>query len=66
MAVKDEMYKMIVQEIEDSIQLEKFNMSLDQDKVKAVAKMLTGLSVDRSDANMLINQYIAQIKNICK
>ncbi len=66
MAVKDEMYKMIVQEIDDSIQLEKFNMSLDQDKVKAVAKMLTGLSVDRSDANMLINQYIAQIKNICK
>lgn len=66
MAIKDEMYKMIVQEIDDSIQLEKFNMSLDQDKVKAVAKMLTGLSVDRSDANMLIHQYIAQIKNICK
>ena len=66
MAVKDEMYKMIVQEIDDSIQLEKFNMSLDQEKVKAVAKMLTGLSVDRRDANILINQYIAQIKNICK
>ena len=34
-------------------------------KAKEVAKMLTDLSVDPSDAETLTNQYIARIKNIC-
>ena len=45
MAIKDEMYKMIVQEIDESVKMEKFNLSLDQKKVKDVAKMLTELSM---------------------
>jgi hypothetical protein len=65
MAIKDEMYKMIVQEIDESVKLEKFNLSLDQKKVKEVAKMLTELSVSPQTSSTLVNQYMAQIKNIC-
>lgn len=65
MAIKDEMYKMIVQEIDESVKLEKFNLSLDQKKVKEVAKMLTELSMSPQTSSALVNQYMAQIKNIC-
>ena len=65
MAIKDEMYKMIVQEIDESVKMGKFNLSLDQKKVKDVAKMLTELSMSPQTSSALVNQYMAQIKNIC-
>lgn len=66
MAIQDEMYKKIVQEIDKQISEERFNYRVKPDKAKAVAKMLTELSVDPRDAENLVNQYMAQIKNICK
>ena len=66
MAIKDEMYKMIVQEIDESIRQERFNPRVDQAKTKTVAKMLTELSMDAREADSLVNQYMANIKNICK
>ena len=39
---------------------------LDTEKVKQVAKMLTGLSTDKAEAEQLVKQYIVNIKNICK
>ena len=65
MAIKDEMYKMIVQEIDESVKMDKFNLSLDQKKVKDVAKMLTELSMSPQTSSALVNQYMAQIENIC-
>lgn len=66
MAIKDEMYKMIVQEIDESIRQERFNPHVDQAKTKEVARMLTELSMDPREADSLVNQYMANIKNICK
>lgn len=66
MAIQDEMYKKIEQEIDALIEADKFNLVGNEKKAKLVAKMLTELSVDPSDADNLVNQYIAQIKNICK
>ncbi len=66
MAIQDEMYKKIVQEIDSLIQNEKFNLVGKENVTKQVAKMLTELSVGPQDADSLVNQYIAQIKNLCK
>ena len=66
MAIQDEMYKKIEQEINSLIEADKFNLVGKEDNAKLVAKMLTELSVDPRDADNLVNQYIAQIKNICK
>lgn len=66
MAIQDEMYKMIEQEIDYLIEANRFNLVGKEKKAKMVAKMLTELSVDPQDADNLVNQYIAQIKNICK
>lgn len=66
MAIQDEMYKRIEQEINTLIKADKFNLVGKEDKAKNVAKMLTELSVDPQDAKNLVNQYIAQIKNICR
>ena len=66
MAIQDEMYKRIEQEIDSLIKADKFNLVGKEEKVKLVAKMLTELSVDPQDAENLVNQYIAQIKNLCK
>ena len=66
MAIQDEMYKKIVQEIDTLIQDNKFNLVGKESKTKQVAKMLTELSVGPQDADSLVNQYIAQIKNLCK
>jgi len=66
MAIQDEMYKKIVQEIDKQIEEERFNLRVKPQKAKEVAKMLTELSVDSRDAENLVNQYMAQIKNICK
>ena len=66
MAIQDEMYKRIEQEINTLIKADKFDLVGKEDKAKNVAKMLTELSVDPQDAKNLVNQYIAQIKNICR
>ena len=66
MAIKDEMYKKIEQEIDYLLETDKFNLVGKETKVKKVAKMLTELSVSPQEADNLVNQYIAQIKNICK
>ena len=66
MAIQDEMYKMIEQEIDLVVKEGREKVLVNIDKVKLVAKMLTELSVDKSVADSLVNQYMANIKNICK
>ena len=66
MAIQDEMYKMIVQEINETISLGREKRIVDVEKAKLVAKMLSELSMDLRDADTLVNQYIAGIKNICR
>lgn len=65
MAIQDEMYKMIEQEINLVVKEEREKVLVNIDKAKKVAKMLTELSVDKSEADSLVNQYMANIKNIC-
>ena len=65
MAIQDEMYKMIEQEIDLVVKEEREKVLIDIGKAKKVAKMLTELSVDKSEADSLVNQYMANIKNIC-
>jgi ribosomal protein L1 len=65
MAIQDEMYKLIEQEINQTVEAGKEIRTVNFDKAKEVARMLTSLSTDTSDADTLINQYIANIKNIC-
>ena len=62
MAIQDEMYKMIAQEIDLVVE----KVIVDDKKEKKVAKMLTELSVDKSEPDSLVNQYMANINNICK
>ena len=66
MAIQDEMYEKIEQEINLLIDADKFNLVGKEEQTKRVAKMLTELSVGPQDADSLVNQYIAQIKNLCK
>ena len=65
MAIQDEMYKMIQQEIDLAVKEEREKVLVDIEKAKQVAKMLTQLSVEKSEAESLVNQYMANIKNIC-
>ena len=65
MAIQDEMYKMIEKEINQMVSDNKVQ-KLDTEKVKQVAKMLTGLSTDKAEAEQLVKQYSVNIKNICK
>lgn len=65
MAIQDEMYKLIEKEINETIELGKEIRTVNIENAKEVAKMLTSLSTDVSDADTLTNQYIANIKNIC-
>ena len=66
MAIQDEIYNQIEQEINSLIVADKFNLVGKEKEAKKVAEMLAGLSVDPRDADNLVNQYIAQIKIICK
>ena len=66
MAIQDEMYRMIVQEIDETIFLGREKRIVDVEKTKLVAKMLSELSMDVRDADTLVNQYVAGIKNICR
>ena len=65
MAIQEEMFKDIVAEIDATVAADKQKIYVNVSKAKEVAKMLTDLSVDPSDADTLTNQYIARIKNIC-
>lgn len=65
MAIQDEMYRLIEQEINQTVEANKQVRIIDYSKAKQVARMLTSLSTDTSDADSLTNQYIANIKNIC-
>ncbi len=60
------MYKMIEQEIDLVVKEGREKVLVDVKKAKLVAKMLTELSVDKTEADSLVNQYIASINNICK
>lgn len=66
MAIQDEMYKMIEKEIDLVVSEGREKVLVDIDKAKKVAKMLTELSVDKSEPDSLVNPYMANIKNICK
>lgn len=66
MAIKDKMYKGIVEEIESTIKEDRGKVIVKIEEAKEVAELLADLSTDRSDASSLTNQYIARIKNICK
>ena len=66
MAIQDEIYKQIEQEINSLIVADKFNLVGKEKEAKKVAEMLAGLSVAPRDADNLVKQYIAQIKIICK
>lgn len=65
MAIQDEMYKRIQEEIDLVVEEGREKVIVDVDKAKCVAKMLTQLSVDKAEAESLVNQYMANIKNIC-
>jgi len=66
MSIQDEMYKAIEKEIDATVASGKEKIIVNNDKAKLVAKMLTELSVQQADPETLTNQYIANIKNICK
>lgn len=66
MSIQEEMYKAIETEIDKTVAAGKEKVIVNNDKAKRVARMLTELSVDKADADSLVNQYIANIKNICK
>ena len=65
MAIQEEMYKLIEKEIEDTLNIGKEVRTVDIDKAKKVAKMLSSLSTDSNEPDNLISQYIVNIKNIC-
>ncbi len=65
MAIQDEMYKLIEKEITETLNNNKEVRVVDIDKAKEVARMLTILSKDSNEPENLVNQYIANIKNIC-
>lgn len=65
MAIQDEMYKAIEKEINQTVESGTEKVSVNFEKAKEVAKMLTDLSTSVGDADALTNQYIANIKNIC-
>jgi hypothetical protein len=66
MAIQDEMYKMIVDEIDKTLSDGKEKVLVDFSKAKKVAKSLTELCVDtKHEPDSLADDYIVNIKNIC-
>ena len=65
MAIQDEMYKAIEKEINQTINSGMEKVTVNFEKAKEVAKMLTNLSTDAGEADALTSQYIANINNIC-
>lgn len=66
MSIQEEMYKAIETEIDKTVAAGKEKVIVNNDKAKRVARMLTELSLSSADADSLVNQYISNIKNICK
>lgn len=66
MAIQDQMLKMIVDEIDKTISSGQEKVIVNEARTKDVAKVLTSLSTEKAEAATLVNQYIAQIKLICK
>ena len=66
MAIQYEMYKMIEKEVNQTVADNRQKIIVDYNKAKMVAKMLVELSTEREDADSLVNQYMASIKNICR
>ena len=66
MSIQEEMFKAIEAEIDKTVEAGKEKVIVNNDKAKKVARMLTELSVNKSDADSLVNDYISRIKNICK
>ena len=66
MSIQTEMFKAIETEIDKTVAAGKEKVIVDNDKAKKVARMLTELSGSKSDPDTLVNQYISNIKNICK
>jgi hypothetical protein len=66
MAIQDEMYKMIAQEIDTTIDTGKEKIIVDVNKAKEVAKELAALSVNANhESKSLADDLIVNIKNIC-
>ena len=59
MAIQDEMYKAIEKEIDQTVESGTEKVSVNFEKAKEVAKMLTDLSTSVGDADALTNQYIS-------
>ncbi len=66
MSIQEEMYKAIESEIDKTVAAGKEKVIVNNEKAKKVARMLTALSVNDADAELLVNQYISNIKSICK
>ena len=66
MAIQDEMYKKIEQEIDLVIKEGTERVYVDIDKAKLVAKMLSSLSVDRDAADPGITNFLANINTYMK
>lgn len=64
MAIQDEMYKAIEKEINQTINSGMEKVTVNFEKAKEVAKMLTNLSTDAGEADALTSQYIANIPQI--
>ena len=58
MSIQEEMYKAIETEIDKTVEAGKVKVIVNNDK--------TELSASKADAYSLVNQYNANIKNICK
>jgi hypothetical protein len=65
MAIQDEMYRLIEQEINQTVEADKQVRIVNYEEAKQVARVLTSLSIDHSEADSLTNEYIVNIKNIC-
>jgi hypothetical protein len=65
MAIQDEMYRLIEQEINQTVSADKQVRIVNYEKAKQIARVLTSLSTDPSEADSLTNEYIVNIKNIC-
>ena len=66
MAIQDEMYKMIVDEIDKKLSEGKEKVFVDYKKAKLVAKSLTDLCAQvKHEEGSLADDYVVNIKNIC-
>lgn len=65
MDITEQMCHAIEVEIDRTVEIGKQKIYVDYDKAKEVAKMVANLSMEKDNADVLTNQYIARIKNIC-